>query len=170
MTIDGNITNKMKCFLHAPWRNSLLLLRQSTRLRSNHKSHYNTALARNVQITWCRCSNRIMFCTISKFIALVWKQSCIQFQVLSNSLVGTSIRQPMSIQQCHFPHDSVREHEFQWVASGRTFSHTKILNQFTSLPPPRRLCFHHCLSTSNFVQKLPNGFAWNFQGRLAMGQ
>jgi len=123
MTTDGNITDKMKCFLHAPRRNSLLLLRQSTRLRSNHKSHYNTALARNVQITWC--SNRIMFCTISKFIALVWKQSCIQFQVLSNSLVGTSIRQPMSIQQCPFPQDSVREDEFQRVASRRTFSYTK---------------------------------------------
>jgi len=26
------------------------------------------------------------------------------------------------------------------------------------------------LSVSNFAQKLPNGFAWNFQGRLAMGQ
>jgi len=27
-----------------------------------------------------------------------------------------------------------------------------------------------CLSLSNFVQKLPNGFAWNFQGRLAIDQ
>ena len=27
-----------------------------------------------------------------------------------------------------------------------------------------------CLSVSNFTQKLPNGFAWNCQGRLAMGQ
>jgi len=27
-----------------------------------------------------------------------------------------------------------------------------------------------CLSVSNFAQKVPNGFAWNFQGRLAMGQ
>jgi len=27
-----------------------------------------------------------------------------------------------------------------------------------------------CLSVSNFARKLPNGFAWNFQGRLAMGQ
>jgi len=27
-----------------------------------------------------------------------------------------------------------------------------------------------CLSVSNFGQKLPNGFAWDFQGRLAMGQ
>jgi len=26
-----------------------------------------------------------------------------------------------------------------------------------------------CLSVSNFVQKLMKGFAWNFQGRLAMG-
>ena len=27
-----------------------------------------------------------------------------------------------------------------------------------------------CLFVSNFAQKLPNGFAWNFQGRLAMSQ
>jgi len=27
-----------------------------------------------------------------------------------------------------------------------------------------------CQTVSNFAQKLPNGFAWNFQGRLAMGQ
>jgi len=27
-----------------------------------------------------------------------------------------------------------------------------------------------CLSVGNFAQKLPNGFVWNFQGRLAMGQ
>jgi len=27
-----------------------------------------------------------------------------------------------------------------------------------------------CLSVSNFVQKLPNEFAWSFQGRLAIGQ
>jgi len=27
-----------------------------------------------------------------------------------------------------------------------------------------------CLFVSNFAQKLPNGFAWNFHERLAMGQ
>jgi len=27
-----------------------------------------------------------------------------------------------------------------------------------------------CLSVSNLAQKLPNGYARNFQGRLAMGQ
>jgi len=27
-----------------------------------------------------------------------------------------------------------------------------------------------CLSVSNFVQKHPNGFAWNFQGRLAVSK
>jgi len=32
------------------------------------------------------------------------------------------------------------------------------------------VCLSVCLSVSNFVQKLPNGFAWNFKGRLAMGQ
>jgi len=32
------------------------------------------------------------------------------------------------------------------------------------------VCLSVCLSVSNFAQKLPNGFAWNFQGRLAMGQ
>jgi len=36
-----------------------------------------------------------------------------------------------------------------------------------------RLCFRRCLSVclfvSNFAQKLPNGFAWNFHRRLAMG-
>jgi len=46
------------------------------------------------------------------------------------------------------------------------------------LPLPRRLCnrlvclfvcLSDCLSVSNFAQKLPNGFAWNFQGRSAMG-
>jgi len=30
------------------------------------------------------------------------------------------------------------------------------------------VCMSVCLSLSNFAQKLPNGFAWNFQGRLAM--
>jgi len=52
------------------------------------------------------------------------------------------------------------------------------VNQFQTtvllLPPTRRLCFCHCLSAclfvSNFAQKLPNGSAWNFQGRLTMGQ
>jgi len=44
------------------------------------------------------------------------------------------------------------------------------LIQNSSLPPPRRLWFCCCLPVSNFVQKPPNGFAWNFQGRLAMGQ
>jgi len=42
------------------------------------------------------------------------------------------------------------------------------------LPPPMRICFRRCLfvclSVSTFAQKRPNGFAWNFQGRLAMGQ
>ena len=43
------------------------------------------------------------------------------------------------------------------------------------LPPPRKLCNHRCLclsvclSVSNFAQKLQNGFAWKFQGRLAVG-
>ena len=40
------------------------------------------------------------------------------------------------------------------------------------LPPPRRICnccLSVCLFVSNFVQKLVNGFAWNFQGRLAVG-
>ena len=37
------------------------------------------------------------------------------------------------------------------------------------LPRPRRLCFCHCLFVSNFARKLPSGFAWNFEGRLAMG-
>jgi len=32
------------------------------------------------------------------------------------------------------------------------------------------VCLSVCLSVSNFAQKLPNGFAWNFQGRLVMGQ
>jgi len=27
-----------------------------------------------------------------------------------------------------------------------------------------------CLFLSNFAQKLPNGFAWHFKARLAMGQ
>jgi len=31
------------------------------------------------------------------------------------------------------------------------------------------VCLSVCLSVSNFAQKLSNGFAWNFQGRLAMG-
>ena len=30
------------------------------------------------------------------------------------------------------------------------------------------VCLFVCLSVSNFAQKLPNGFAWNFDGRLAM--
>ena len=31
-------------------------------------------------------------------------------------------------------------------------------------------CLFVCLIVSNFVQKLPSGFAWNFQGSLVMGQ
>jgi len=42
------------------------------------------------------------------------------------------------------------------------------------LPPPRKWCNRHrlsvCLSISNFAQILVNGFAWNFQGRLAVSQ
>jgi len=30
------------------------------------------------------------------------------------------------------------------------------------------VCLFICLFVSNFAQKRPNGFAWNFQGRLAM--
>jgi len=30
------------------------------------------------------------------------------------------------------------------------------------------VCLLACLFVSNFAQKLPNGFTWNFQGRLAM--
>jgi len=32
------------------------------------------------------------------------------------------------------------------------------------------VCLFVCLFVSNFAQKLPNRFAWNFQGRLAVGQ
>ena len=32
------------------------------------------------------------------------------------------------------------------------------------------VCLSVCLSVSNFAQKLLNGFAWNFKGRLTMGQ
>jgi len=48
-----------------------------------------------------------------------------------------------------------------------------------SLPPPGTICNRRCLfvclsvclPVSNFAQnKLLNGFAWNFQGRLEMGQ
>jgi len=42
------------------------------------------------------------------------------------------------------------------------------------LPPPRRICNRRCLSVclsvSNFAQKLTNRFAWNIEGRLAIGQ
>ena len=41
------------------------------------------------------------------------------------------------------------------------------------LPPPRRLCFRVCLFVCLLAlcaKKLPNGFACNFQGRLATGQ
>ena len=38
------------------------------------------------------------------------------------------------------------------------------------IPLPRRICFCHCLSVSNFAQKRLNGFEWNFQGRSAVGQ
>ena len=44
------------------------------------------------------------------------------------------------------------------------------LTVYLSLPPPRRICFRRCFSVcvSNFAQNFPSGFAWNFQGRLAM--
>jgi len=32
------------------------------------------------------------------------------------------------------------------------------------------VCRSVCLFVNNFAQKLPNGFAWNFQERWAMGQ
>jgi len=32
------------------------------------------------------------------------------------------------------------------------------------------VCLYVCLPVINFAQKLPNGFAQNFQGRLATGQ
>jgi len=35
-TVDRNVANKMKRFLYTAWRNSLLLLGQSTRLWSSH--------------------------------------------------------------------------------------------------------------------------------------
>jgi len=31
-------------------------------------------------------------------------------------------------------------------------------------------CLSVCLTVTNFAQKLPNRFAWNFHGRMAMGQ
>ena len=41
---------------------------------------------------------------------------------------------------------------------------------FASCKPADALVLFVCLSVSNFAQKLPNGFAWNFQGTFAMGQ
>jgi len=55
--------------------------------------------------------------------------------------------------------------KFLWCV----FLHARLI-----IPPPRRLCNRRCLfvclSVSNFAQKPPNEFAWNFQGRFAMGQ
>jgi len=54
--------------------------------------------------------------------------------------------------------------------SANTYTVAELL-QLVCLPPPRRICFVVvCLSVSNFMRKLPNGFAWNFQGRWAVGQ
>ena len=55
---------------------------------------------------------------------------------------------------------------------------TTIMSLITSqlvllLPPAKEVMFSSlfvCLSVRNCAQKLPNGFAWNFQGKLAMGQ
>ena len=42
------------------------------------------------------------------------------------------------------------------------------------LPKPRTMCFRRCLSAclfvGNFVQKILNGFVWDFLGRSAVGQ
>jgi len=43
------------------------------------------------------------------------------------------------------------------------------LSIFTSAREDNIYVFVVCLSVSNFAQKLPNGFARNFPGRLAMG-
>ena len=52
-----------------------------------------------------------------------------------------------------------------------TVCHLQVSLHWTDcLPPPRRICFCHCLSVSNFAQKRLNGFEWNFQGRSAVGQ
>jgi len=47
-----------------------------------------------------------------------------------------------------------------------TFTHIHSINVLPFLPP--HVCVV-CLSVSNFAQTLPNGFARNFQGRLAIG-
>jgi len=42
----------------------------------------------------------------------------------------------------------------------------------TFLVPPRTICYRRCLSTcfKQLWAKLLNRFAWNFRGRLTMGQ
>jgi len=43
-------------------------------------------------------------------------------------------------------------------------------NIFTSNMEDMQSSLSVCLSVSNFAQKLSNGFAWTFQGKLAMDQ
>ena len=44
------------------------------------------------------------------------------------------------------------------------------LNVITSAKEVMFSSLFFCSSVSNFAQKLPNGFAWNFQGRLTMNK
>jgi len=58
MTVDRNVADKMKRFLHTARRNSLLLLRQSTRLWSNHnKSNKAISTVSSTTIDWLQTSN-----------------------------------------------------------------------------------------------------------------
>jgi len=78
----------------------------------------------------------------------------------------------------------VRNHDTIVVSSSRPFSEasTNIIYELTaswqhltwtvitSAKEVTFASFFVCLFVSNFAQKLPNGFAWNFQERLVMGQ
>jgi len=58
MTVDRNVADKMKRFLHTARRNSLLLLRQSTRLWSNHhRSNKAISTVSSTTIDWLQTSN-----------------------------------------------------------------------------------------------------------------
>jgi len=70
---------------------------------------------------------------------------------------------------------------YMWISAHKTQQCRKTVNESVAYMSWSLLCARHylhqggydvvvCLFVSNFAQKLPIGFAWNFLGRLAMGQ
>jgi len=80
--------------------------------------------------------------------------------------------------RCRWPCDVVTLYVWRLIASYfETVGLVWYIIHKILLPPPRRLfncrclfvCLSVCLPISNFAQKLPNGFAWKFSGKVGNG-